>query len=117
MNILIAGGDSPLALALVDELAQDHQLRLLVSGPPEVPDGVEVMQGSILHPEVAWRAVRGMEAVIHTGEPPDICFAAVAWLSWSAPSPRSVISFMADTMWAHRTCAPIRVVWGSVFTT
>ena len=70
MRILITGASSRLARALVDVLKDDHRLRLLDSVPVDVEGDVEVLQGSILDPDDAWRAVRGIDAVIHTGEPP-----------------------------------------------
>ncbi len=70
MKILITGASSRLAQAVVAEFGQEHQLRLLDSVPVEPSEKVEAVQGSLLNPDDAWRAVRGMEAVIHTGEPP-----------------------------------------------
>lgn len=70
MKILITGASSRLAQAILAELGREHSLRLMDSVPVEPPEKSEFIQGSLLNPEDAWRAVRGMEAVIHTGEPP-----------------------------------------------
>ena len=71
MNILITGAASRLGRAVADELAPDHRLRLLDDAPIDAPsENAESIQGSLLDPDTAWKAVRGMDAVIHTGEPP-----------------------------------------------
>lgn len=74
MNILITGAASRLGKAITDELEKDHQLRLLDSVFDDVPflteNNVEFMKGSILDPETVWKAVRNIDALIHTGEPP-----------------------------------------------
>jgi len=70
MKILITGASSRLVQAIAAELSKDHDLRLMDSVPVEVGGRSHSMQGSILNPDDAWRAVRGMEALIHTGEPP-----------------------------------------------
>jgi nucleoside-diphosphate-sugar epimerase len=70
MRILITGASGRLAQALAAELGQEHHLRLLDSVPVKPPEKAESVQGSLLNPDDVWRAVRGMEAVIHTGEPP-----------------------------------------------
>lgn len=70
MNILITGAASRLGQALAAELGQEHRLRLMDTVPVEAGERAEVFQGSLLEPDDAWRAVRGVQAVIHTGEPP-----------------------------------------------
>ena len=70
MKILVTGASSRLAQAVVAELGQEHSLRLMEGVPVTPPEKAESVQGSLLNPDDAWRAVRGMEAVIHTGEPP-----------------------------------------------
>ena len=70
MKILITGASSRLARAVATELDRDHQLRLMDSVRVE-PDGkAEFFQGNILESDDAQRAVSGIEALIHTGEPP-----------------------------------------------
>jgi nucleoside-diphosphate-sugar epimerase len=70
MNILITGASSRLARALVDELSDGHRLRLMDSVPVEPPEKAEFVQGSLLDPDDCWRAMRGIDALIHTAEPP-----------------------------------------------
>jgi nucleoside-diphosphate-sugar epimerase len=70
MNILITGGSSRLAGAIADELSDGHRLRLLDSVPIDNARDFEKIQGDILNPDDAWQAVRGIDALIHTGEPP-----------------------------------------------
>lgn len=70
MRILITGASGRLAQAIVTELGQDHQLRLMDSVPVQPPEKGEFFQGSLLDPDDIWRAVRGMDALIHTGDPP-----------------------------------------------
>jgi nucleoside-diphosphate-sugar epimerase len=71
MNILITGAASRLGRAIAAELVADHSLRLLDSSVPEVLyDDVERVQGSLVDPDFGWKAVRNIDAVIHTGEPP-----------------------------------------------
>lgn len=70
MNILITGAASRLGWALAAELGRDNTLRLMDGVPVEAGERAEAFRGSLLDPDDAWRAVRGMTAVIHTGEPP-----------------------------------------------
>ena len=74
MNVLIACAACRLGDAVASELAQNHRLRLLDIEPggltADREDGVETIEGSILDPGVAARAVDGMDAVILTSEPP-----------------------------------------------
>ena len=74
MNVLVTGAASRLGQAVAAELASTHRLRLLdcdTSGlAADLGDEVELIEGSILDPDTAWKAVRGVDSVIHTGEPP-----------------------------------------------
>lgn len=70
MRILITGASSPLAQAVIAELGGAHMLRLMDTVPVEPPEKMECFQGTLLEHDDCWRAVRGMDAVIHTGEPP-----------------------------------------------
>ena len=72
MNVLITGGESRLGRAVVAELAPHHTLRVCRTGerPSEFEDEVKWVTGDLRDPDVAWQAVRGMGAVVHTGEPP-----------------------------------------------
>jgi nucleoside-diphosphate-sugar epimerase len=70
MEVLITGAASRLGRAIAAELAPDHRLRLADGAPPDPGAGDEWLQVSLLDPEAVGRAVRGVEVVIHTGEPP-----------------------------------------------
>ena len=70
MKILITGAASRLGQAIVAELAPEHVLRLIDEEPVGTDGEVDVVQGSLLEPNTAWEAVRGVDAIIHTGEPP-----------------------------------------------
>ncbi|MSS72423.1 MAG: NAD(P)-dependent oxidoreductase [Candidatus Latescibacteria bacterium] len=70
MKVLITGASGRLTQAIATALGQEHALRLMDSVPVKPPEKVEFIQGSLLNPDDVWRAVRGMEAVILTGEPP-----------------------------------------------
>ena len=70
MNILITGASSQLAQAIATELKADHSIRLMDSVPVDVAEGCDFIQGNILDPDDSWEAVRGIDVLIHTGEPP-----------------------------------------------
>ena len=70
MNILITGASSRLAQAIATELKDDHTVRLMDSVPVDVAEGCDFIQGNILDPDDSWEAVRGIDTLIHTGEPP-----------------------------------------------
>ena len=70
MNILITGASSQLAQAIATELKGDHTVRLMDSVPVDVEEGCNFIQGNILDPDDSWEAVRGIDTLIHTGEPP-----------------------------------------------
>ena len=70
MRILITGASSRLAQEVAAALGPDHQVRLMDRVPVESPREAEFFQGDILDPEDAWRAVRGVDALIHTAAPP-----------------------------------------------
>ena len=70
MKILITGAASRLGQAISAELTPECELRLIDEDPVVTDGEVEVFQGSLLEPEIAWQAVRGVDAIIHTGEPP-----------------------------------------------
>jgi uronate dehydrogenase len=57
--------------AVASELGGDHQLRLFDEDPTLEPgEGVEAVRGSLLDADAVWQAVRGVDAVVHTAEPP-----------------------------------------------
>ena len=70
MNILITGASSQLAQTIATELKADHSVRLMDSVPVDVAEGCDFTQGNILDPEDSWEALRGIDTLIHTGEPP-----------------------------------------------
>ena len=72
MNVLITGAESRLGQVIAKELAQGNRLRLWGDGeaPAGLVEGDEWFTGDVRDPDVAWRAVRDMQAIIHTGEPP-----------------------------------------------
>ena len=70
MNILITGASSQLAQAIATELKEDHSVRLMDSVPVDVAEGCDFTQGNILDPEDSWEALREIDTLIHTGEPP-----------------------------------------------
>ena len=70
MNILITGASSQLAQAIATELKDDHSVRLMDSVPVDVAEGCDFTQGNILDPEDSWEVLRGIDTLIHTGEPP-----------------------------------------------
>lgn len=71
MRILITGASSRFAQAIATELGEEHDLLLMDSVPVEVTGKRSTfMQGSLLNHEDTWKAVRGIDALIHTGNPP-----------------------------------------------
>jgi len=71
MRILLTGAASDLGRALTSELqAAGHQLRLVDSEAVTASPATEACAADLTNAEDSWRAVRGVDAVIHTGEPP-----------------------------------------------
>ena len=70
MNVLITGAASALAQAIVEDIGDGHRVRLMDSVPVDPPENAEFFQGLLLEQDDCWKAVRGMDAVIITGEPP-----------------------------------------------
>jgi dTDP-4-dehydrorhamnose reductase len=71
MNILITGAASRLGQTIINELSPDHRLRLLDNTVPDsVNKNLEWIQGELVDPDTAWKAVRNIDVLIHTGEPP-----------------------------------------------
>jgi nucleoside-diphosphate-sugar epimerase len=74
MNVLVTGAASRLGQMAASELGRTHRIRMMdedTSGL-KAPTGndVDVIEGSIPDPDTASKAVDGMDAVIHTGQPP-----------------------------------------------
>ena len=71
MNILITDATSPLAQTIITDLSPDHHLRLLdTTQPPTLPENTEFIQASPTDTDTVWKAVRDIDALILTGEPP-----------------------------------------------
>ena len=70
MNVLITGAASHLGRAIAAELGADHRLRLVDSTSVPSDENGDFIQADLTDPEAVRLAVRGMDAVIHTGEPP-----------------------------------------------
>ena len=72
MNVLITGAESRLGQAIARELAPGNRLRLWGTGDPpsELGENITYFEGDLRDPDVAWHAVRNMQAIVHTGEPP-----------------------------------------------
>jgi hypothetical protein len=79
MEVLVTGAASDLGQQVAAALGKEHRLRLLDSSDFPVPAKAEGVRGSLLEADDAWRAVRGVQAVVHTGAPPaDLPAAGVA---------------------------------------
>lgn len=71
MRILITGASSELARALASELeAQGHHLRLVDSEAVTAGANCEACVADLTDSDSMWRAVRDIDAVVHTGEAP-----------------------------------------------
>lgn len=72
MHVLVTGADTRLGTGIAQELSPYHTLRLwgAAAAPDELGDRSEWMTGDLRDAGIAWRAVRGIEAIVHTGEPP-----------------------------------------------
>ena len=69
MNVLITCANSRLGKEIIQILAQGHTLRLW-GDAFDVGVDAEWVQGDMRDPDVSWQAVRGVDAILHTGEPP-----------------------------------------------
>jgi NAD+ dependent glucose-6-phosphate dehydrogenase len=88
MKVLITGAASKLGRAIATELAPDCSLRLMDTLMPEPDTQAEWFQGSLLDPQAIQQAVQGVQAVIHTGEPPvvpaaDVMVREHTYLDWA----------------------------------
>ena len=68
MNVLITCANSRLGKEIIQTLLQEHTLRLW-GNAADVGGDVEWIQGDMRDPDVSWQAVRGIDAILHTGEP------------------------------------------------
>ena len=71
MRVLVTGAASALGQEVAAALAVDEnaQLRLLDDCAAPRQD-VEWVAGRLMDPDAVWQAVRNVDAVVHTGEPP-----------------------------------------------
>ena len=70
MEVLITGASSALGRAVAAELAAGHKLRLFDSIVVDAGDNARSIAGELTDPETVWKAVRGVDAILHLGEPP-----------------------------------------------
>lgn len=70
MRVLITGAASRLGQAIAAELADDHELSLLDSSVISPVGGARLIQGDLTDADLVGEAVAGLDAIIHTGEPP-----------------------------------------------
>ncbi len=70
MDILITGASSALGRAVAAELADGHKLLLFDSTSVDAGDNARSIEGELTDPKVVWEAVRGVDAILHLGEPP-----------------------------------------------
>ena len=71
MQVLVTGAASRLGREIAASMGPEVQVRVLDDCDPEPPEGeVEWVRGSLVDPDTARRAVRNVDVVIHTGEPP-----------------------------------------------
>lgn len=70
MRVLITGAASRLGQAIASRLRERHQLRLLDSTPVEPGPNATFVQASLTDPQALWQALRNIDAVVHTGQPP-----------------------------------------------
>ena len=73
MRVLVTGAASALGQEIAVALAADEnaELRLLDDCAAQ-RQGVEWVEGRLTDPDVVWQAVRDVDAVVHTGEPPPV---------------------------------------------
>ena len=71
MNVLITGAASRLGQAIAAELGTEHKLRLLDSTPVTSGEHADFVQGNLVDPEMTWKAMRGMDAVVQSVQPPE----------------------------------------------
>ena len=69
MNILLTGAASALGREIAAALDGEHNLRRLDDCAAIDTQG-EWVQASLVDPEAMWQAVRDIDVVIHTGQPP-----------------------------------------------
>ena len=74
MKVLISGAGSRLGQHIVQAMDETVDIRLLDTNRTETArENCEWICGSIVDPDITWRAVRGVDVVIYTGEPEADC--------------------------------------------
>lgn len=70
MRVLVTNGSTPLSRIVAGALAGEHDVRLTGRSPiGNAPDGVEVVDSDLGHDDATNDLVRGMDAIVHSGEP------------------------------------------------
>ncbi len=70
MRVLVTNGSTRLSRIVAGALAGEHDVRLTDRSPIEdAPDGVEVAGSALGHDDATNDLVRGMDAIVHSGEP------------------------------------------------
>ena len=70
LKVLVTSGGTRLSRIVAGALAGEHDVRLTDRLPVEdAPDGVEVVSSDLGHGEATNDLVRGMDVIVHSGEP------------------------------------------------
>ena len=70
MRVLVTNGATRLGRVVAGALSREHDVRLTDRSPlADGPDGVEVVGSDMGHGEATNDLVRGMDAIVHSGEP------------------------------------------------
>ena len=70
MKVLVTNGGTRLSRIVAGSLAGEHVVRLTGHSPIEdAPDGVEAAGSNLGHDDATNDLVRGMDAIVHSGEP------------------------------------------------
>ena len=70
MRVLVTNGGTRLSQVVAGALSGEHDVRLTGRSPiVDAPDGVEVVHSDLGHDDATNDLVRGMDAIVHSGEP------------------------------------------------
>ncbi len=70
LRVLVTNGETSLSRTIAGALAGEHDVMLTDRSPiADAPDGVEVVSSDLGHDEATNDLVRGMDAIVHSGEP------------------------------------------------
>ncbi len=70
MRVLVTNGGTRLSRIVAEALAGEYDVRLTDRSPlVDAPDGVELVRSDLGHGEATNDLVRGMDAIVHSGEP------------------------------------------------